>query len=136
MKVNQGLSQKLAKKINSIHNSCWLNAVEALEILNDQTFYIEGWIVISGSWEVLEHSWLEFNREIIDPSLYTLNVLEYFPGLKLRNPPRQGYLLPFVYHYGLHSKQFESYQEAFDSAQEFAKEKLKQATSPKKTGAG
>jgi len=121
MNINRGLSQELAMKVNAVPGSCWLNAVEALAYLPEQTAYIEGWIVIGESCEILEHGWLELNGEIIDLSLYTQNVLGYFPGLKLRNPPKQGHLLPFVYHYGLHSKQFESYLEAFTEAQEFVK---------------
>jgi hypothetical protein len=125
MRVNRELSQELAQKIKAIPNSCWLNAVEALAYLPDQAAYIEGWIVEGESYQVIEYGWLALNGEIIDPSLNTRNVWEYFPGLRLRNPPKQGYLLPFVYHYGLHSKQFESYQEAFAKAQEISQEKLR-----------
>ena len=119
MRINRELSQELAKKVQEIPGPSWLNAVKALDFLPEQTAYIEGWIVESESYQVVEHGWLELNGEIMDPSLNTRNVLEYFPGLKLRNPPKQGHLLPFVYHYGLHSKQFESYLETYSKAVEF-----------------
>ena len=131
MKVNRELSQELAKKVNAITGSCWLNAVNALDYLPDNTAYIEGWIVTGESFEVLEHGWLELDGEIIDPTSYTQNSIEYFPGIKLRNPPKQGHVLPFVYHYGLYSKQFESYQEAYNQAHNVVKEKqLERKTLP------
>ena len=80
-------------KVNVVPCSCWLNAVKALDYLPDQTSYTESWIVEGESYQVVEHCWLALYGEIINPSLYTLNILDYFRDLKLHNPSKLRYFL-------------------------------------------
>lgn len=77
-KFNYELSQDLHNRIEFEQNACFSNAVKALNLLPDAE-YVEGYAVSPKSTEPFLHAWLEFNGEIIDPSLPDGNH-KYFPA--------------------------------------------------------
>lgn len=81
--VNKDLSQQLFSqlalntKVSIKH--CAHNAFRVLPYLVGAN-YIEGWAVAQEKFLVFEHAWLEHDAEIIDPTLWMMEIA-YFPGL-------------------------------------------------------
>ena len=82
MRKNVELSLKLSKdkRIRVKPRQCYYNAFKTMYYCSEyqRATYVEGFVFIGF---LIEHGWLEFNGEIIDPTLPT-NDLIYFPGLR------------------------------------------------------
>ncbi len=82
MRKNVELSLKLAadKRIGVKPQQCWYNAFKTMFYCPEyeQATYVEGVVHDSVS---IEHGWIEFNGEILDPTLPSLDLI-YFPGLR------------------------------------------------------
>jgi hypothetical protein len=81
------LSLSIAKSIKSKAVSCFDNAYQAV-LANKEAIYVQGFIVFSGSpYKPIEHSWIESEASIIDPTLPHLGKpaedLHYFPAHRL-----------------------------------------------------
>lgn len=83
MRKNVELSLKLSKdnRIGVKSQQCYYNAFKTMFYCPEyeQATYVEG-IVHDGV--SIEHGWIEFNGEILDPTLPSLDLI-YFPGLRL-----------------------------------------------------
>src|SRR5215216_370502 len=89
--LNVKLSSMMAMQIQADPHSCWQNALNALaEMADDSAIYVEGWAVNKRGL-VFEHSWVQTEKEIIDPTLYNVSPLNYVAGLTL--PLDQLYML-------------------------------------------
>ena len=111
-KKNVELSLKLSKdkRIGAKRKQCYYNAFKTLYYCHEYAHatYVEG-IAVVGTLS-LEHGWIEFNDEIIDPTLPT-DTFVYFPGLRCEGPlgismalrrSKPSYCddLPFFYRFG------------------------------------
>ena len=81
--LNVKLSSMMAMQIQADPHSCWQNALNALaEIGDESAVYVEGWAVNKRGL-VFEHSWVQTEKEIIDPTLYNVSPLNYVAGVTL-----------------------------------------------------
>ncbi|NKB18739.1 MAG: hypothetical protein HC770_13190 [Pseudanabaena sp. CRU_2_10] len=81
------LSLSIAKSIKSKAKSCFDNVYQAV-LVNKEAIYVQGFIAFPGSpYKPIEHSWLETEASIIDPTLPHLGKsaedLHYFPAHRL-----------------------------------------------------
>jgi hypothetical protein len=81
------LSLSIAKSIKSKAKSRFDNAYQAI-LTNKETIYVQGFIAVPGSpYKPIEHSWIESETSIIDPTLPYLGVpaadIHYFPAHRL-----------------------------------------------------
>jgi hypothetical protein len=80
MEKNRELSKRLARKVRSRPQQCYLNAWRVVERELPGAAYVEG-IALLENKLCLEHGWVENGGEIIDPTLPDDKVI-YFPGLR------------------------------------------------------
>jgi hypothetical protein len=81
--LNVKLSSMMAIQIQADPHSCWQNALNALAEMSDESaMYVEGWAVNKRGL-VFEHSWVQTDNEIIDPTLYNVSPLNYIAGVAL-----------------------------------------------------
>jgi hypothetical protein len=85
--LNVELSLAIAKSINSKAKSCFDNAYRAALVTEGAT-YVQGFLAFAGSpYKPIEHSWLELDDGIVDPTLPHLPQpapdLHYFPAHRL-----------------------------------------------------
>lgn len=85
--LDESLSIEVAKQINSQAQSSFENAYNAA-LVTDGAAYVQGFLAVSRSPHILlEHSWLEVDDRIIDPTLPHLHCnaqdLYYFPAQRL-----------------------------------------------------
>ena len=82
MPKNVELSLKLSKdkRIGVKPQQCWYNAFKTMFYCREyeEATYVEG-IIHDGV--TIEHGWIEFNGEILDPTLPSEDLI-YFPGLR------------------------------------------------------
>ena len=127
MRKNVELSLKLAndKRIRVKPQQCWYNAFKTMFYCPkyEQATYVEG-IVHDGV--SIEHGWIEFNGEIIDPTLPTHDLI-YFPGLrfqgmlevsKVMRLPKPDWCedMPFFYRFGWGGKNSPEFRAAWEGA--------------------
>ncbi|MGQ4647371.1 hypothetical protein [Lyngbya aestuarii] len=85
--LEEHLSKEIAKQIHSKATNSFDNAYKASLSLNGAT-YVQGFLVWKGHpYKPLEHSWLELEESLVDPTLPHLNKnaqeLCYFPAQRL-----------------------------------------------------
>jgi hypothetical protein len=85
--LDESLSIEVAKQINSQAQSSFENAYNAA-LATDGAAYVQGFLALSRKpYILLEHSWLEVDDRIIDPTLPHLHCnpqdLYYFPAQRL-----------------------------------------------------
>lgn len=82
--LNAELSRRVAQAVNARAKACWENAFRGLAELLDLAgvLYVEGWAVTCDHLIAVEHGWLEYDGQVIDPTLPG-RVAAYFPGLRL-----------------------------------------------------
>jgi hypothetical protein len=85
--LDESLSIEVAKQVNSRAQTSFENAYHAA-LLTDGAAYVQGFLALSKkSYVLLEHSWLEVDDRIIDPTLPHLPCdaqdLYYFPAHRL-----------------------------------------------------
>jgi hypothetical protein len=85
--LDESLSREVAKQVSSKAKNAFVNAYKAALVLEKAT-YVQGFLVIAGrSYQPIEHSWLEVNNHVVDPTLPHLNSavenLYYFPAQQL-----------------------------------------------------
>lgn len=85
--LEENLSKEIAEQIKSKAKNSFDNTYKAALLHNNAT-YVQGFVVGVGKpCKPIEHSWLEFDEYLIDPSLPHLNrkagELYYFPAQKL-----------------------------------------------------
>lgn len=74
-------SKALANEIDAEPKACWNNAFSALVETQD-AFYVEGWVYDPNIRLAFEHGWIETEKAIIDPTLWEVLELKYFPANK------------------------------------------------------
>lgn len=81
--VDHELSQFVSERIPASIKQCWFNARRALfdHRLNLDAVYVEGWATTK-TFITIEHGWLETEKSIIDPTLYSGQLIRYFPALR------------------------------------------------------
>ncbi len=126
MRVNFALSRQLAEQVKAIPKECWRNAYLALTCLPTAK-YVEGW-AITASGLMVEHGWLEYEGEIVDPtfslgdSREKLQATAYFPGVRYCLDEAMGLLakrdgqLPLVWAHGWGGMDCPEYAEAYEQA--------------------
>jgi hypothetical protein len=79
-------SLELAQRLQSKANSSFDNAYRAA-LATEGATYVQGFLVMVGRAEPIEHAWIELNGHILDPSLPHLHrqpeQLSYFPAQRL-----------------------------------------------------
>jgi hypothetical protein len=66
---NLELSKKVQKSVNGLDKYCFRNAcLGMLEIGNEDTRYIEGWVIGGGIFFPRTHAWLIHEKQIVDPT--------------------------------------------------------------------
>lgn len=84
MKKNVELSRWLGnhKKVKAIPKMCYRNASRIVQHVPgyEDAAYVEG-IAVLDSGMLIEHGWVEFQGQIIDPTLPEVEIA-YFPGLR------------------------------------------------------
>lgn len=81
------LSLSIAKSIKSKAKSCFDNAYQAV-LANQEAIYVQGFLAFPGSpYKPIEHSWIETEASIIDPTLPHLGApaehIHYFAAQRL-----------------------------------------------------
>ena len=141
VQLDYPLSKAIAVSVGAEQFRCWRNAALAILLLPDlftSGVYIEGWIVLPRETiiEICAHGWCTAFGKILDPSIVMIEEQEqamyYFPGLELQRRQLEsslhGSTLPLVCnsHYGrdgmAHTRYKEAYENAWQKAQELAKE--------------
>ncbi|MCA1992241.1 MAG: hypothetical protein LDL41_09385 [Coleofasciculus sp. S288] len=83
--LESNLSKEIADQIKSKAKNSFDNTYKAA-LLHDNAVYVQGFLVGLGN-KPIEHSWLEFDEYLVDPTLPHLNKntaeLYYFPAQKL-----------------------------------------------------
>lgn len=89
--LDESLSIDLAQRINSKAKAAFENAYKAA-LASEGAVYVQGFLVVAGSpFHPLEHSWIELEDRIVDPTLPHLQkqvqkqatALYYFPAQRL-----------------------------------------------------
>lgn len=85
--LDESLSVELAKQVNSQAQASFANAYNAA-LVTEGAAYVQGFLALSGRPYVpIEHSWIEVDDRIIDPTLPHLHrkseELYYFPAQRL-----------------------------------------------------
>ncbi len=85
--LEDNLSREIAQQIKSKAKSSFDNTYKAA-LLHDRAMYVQGFLVGAGKpGQPMEHSWLEFEEYLVDPTLPHLNKnaqeLYYFPAQRL-----------------------------------------------------
>lgn len=85
--LEANLSIEIAQQIKSTAKNSFDNTYKAA-LLNDSAKYVQGFLVRTGNpYKPIEHSWLEFDEYLVDPTLPHLNTnaqrLYYFPVQRL-----------------------------------------------------
>lgn len=85
--LDESLSIDVAKRINSKAKSSFENAYKAA-LSSEDALYVQGFLVMDGRpCQPIEHSWIELDDRIVDPSLPHLQkkaeALYYFPAQHL-----------------------------------------------------
>ncbi|HEY9601230.1 MAG TPA: hypothetical protein V6C85_06435 [Allocoleopsis sp.] len=85
--LEENLSREIAQKIKSKAKNSFDNTYKAA-LLNTSAMYVQGFLVAPGTpYKPIEHSWLEFEEYLVDPTLPHLNKnvaqLYYFPAQRL-----------------------------------------------------
>jgi hypothetical protein len=85
--LDEALSKELAKRIKSKADDSFNNAYKAV-LLTEGAKYVQGFLAFAGKpYKPLEHSWIELEDRIIDPSFphldKKLEELHYFPVQRL-----------------------------------------------------
>ncbi|WAL62320.1 hypothetical protein [Thermocoleostomius sinensis] len=85
--LDESRSKDIAKQVSSKAQSPFVNAYKAALVL-EKAMYVQGFLVIAGrSYQPIEHSWLETEEYLIDPTLPHLHSavenLYYFPAQRL-----------------------------------------------------
>lgn len=85
--LDTALSIDIAQQVNSKAQTPFENASKAA-VMTDGSMYVQGFLVKAGEpYKPIEHSWIELNERIIDPTLPYLNKnaaeLYYFPAQRL-----------------------------------------------------
>ena len=127
MRKNVALSLKLSKdkRIRVKPQQCYYNAFKTMFYCPEyeSATYVEG-IVHDGV--SIEHGWIEFNGEILDPTLPSHDLI-YFPGLRLegmlevskvmRLPKPDGCEdIPFFYRFGWGGRDSHEFRAAWEGA--------------------
>lgn len=81
------ISLSISKSIKSKAKSCFDNSYKAI-LANKEALYVQGFIAFPGSpYKPIEHSWIESEASIIDPTLPHLGKsaeeIHYFPAHRL-----------------------------------------------------
>ncbi len=114
MSFNAEKSRELGREIGAKAKACFNNAFRALAELPGSS-YIEGYAIIGGAL-VIEHAWIEYQGETIDPTLPE-GAGEYFPGLRYSQAELLEALaeipeLPIFYRFGWGGQESPSMREA------------------------
>jgi hypothetical protein len=85
--LDEPFSIEVAKKINSQAQTTFENTYRAA-LVTDGAVYVQGFLASSGKpYGPIEHSWLEVDDRIVDPTLphlpYNAENLHYFPAQRL-----------------------------------------------------
>lgn len=85
--LEENLSREIAQQIKSKAKNSFDNTYKAA-LLNTSAMYVQGFLVTPGNpYKPIEHSWLEFEDYLVDPTLPHLNKsvaqLYYFPAQRL-----------------------------------------------------
>jgi hypothetical protein len=85
--LEETLSRTIAEQIKSKAKSSFDNTYKAALLYSNST-YVQGFLVKAGKpYKPIEHSWLEFNEYLVDPTLPHFNEtgteLHYFPAQRL-----------------------------------------------------
>lgn len=85
--LEENLSREIAQQIKSKAKNSFDNAYKAV-LLHNNARYVQGFLVRPGHpYKPIEHSWLEFDEYLVDPTLPHLNInaqqLHYFPAQRL-----------------------------------------------------
>jgi hypothetical protein len=85
--LDESLSKDMAKQVSSKAKNPFINAYKAALVLEKAT-YVQGFLVVAGrSYQPIEHSWLETEAHLVDPTLPHLHSatenLYYFPAQRL-----------------------------------------------------
>jgi hypothetical protein len=146
--LDEARSQELAQHVKSKTRAAFDNAYRGA-LATKTAMYVQGFLVIPGRRQPLEHAWLELDDCLIDPSLSYLNHrsqdLYYFPAQRLsvkqlkaaveeakedypEDPPLPIYgTTPYAY-YGDVMLGGEEYQAAYQAAEGKCRELKQQET--------
>jgi hypothetical protein len=85
--LEENLSREIAQRIKSNPKNSFDNSYKAT-LLHDSAMYVQGFLVgTEKPYKPIEHSWLEFDEYLVDPTLPHLNKnateLHYFPVQRL-----------------------------------------------------
>ena len=82
--ANLDKSCELASQLPFERKYPFRNAFEAVQVLSDRAYYVEGFAVHAIA--VMEHGWVELNGEILEPTTVWREHadVEYFTGLRYR----------------------------------------------------
>lgn len=85
--LEENLSREIAQQIKSNPKNSFDNSYKAT-LLHDSAMYVQGFLVgIGKPYKPIEHSWLEFDEYLVDPTLPHLHTnaaeLHYFPAQRL-----------------------------------------------------
>ncbi len=84
--VDAALSIEIAQRISTKATDCFNNAYQAA-LLTEGSLYVQGFLVTVGSYKPIEHSWIELEEQIVDPTFPHLNrnveQLYYFSAQRL-----------------------------------------------------
>lgn len=85
--VEENLSREIAQQIKSKAKNNFDNAYKAV-LLHTNALYVQGFLVgVGNPHKPIEHSWLEFEEYLVDPTLPHFNTsateLHYFPAQRL-----------------------------------------------------
>src|SRR3712207_2251161 len=85
--LEENLSREIAQQIKSKAKNSFDNTYKAA-LLHNSAMYVQGFLVVTGQpYKPIEHSWLEFDEYLVDPTLPHLNrnaaQLHYFPAHRL-----------------------------------------------------
>lgn len=68
MPVNIDLSKQIAKAVNAEARACFRNAALGQQVLGGSALYCEGYALQRDLPIPIEHAWIEFDEEVIDPT--------------------------------------------------------------------
>jgi hypothetical protein len=83
MKFDRELSRRVAHAAGAEWQNAWHKAWTVLQLESDlkDGLYVEGWAVPFEDLLIFEHSWVELDGRIIDPTRWDSD-LAYFPALR------------------------------------------------------
>lgn len=120
--VNLERSRALGGGLGAEPKQCYLNSFNAANFLGAGAVYVEGWVIKENNPIVIEHGWVEYEGELLDPTPVFNGVdavpARYFVGVRypqeeLHEIARQVRFLPFV---GVMSLSVETHREAYIEA--------------------